>query len=92
MVQKYERLFVDEIDGLKLQLIPKRNNMYRFAKQEEYAKIPVDQWDESTFTIPRPEITEAPKMGALMSGLVGGIAGGIEITFSYPVEYIKTVM
>lgn len=27
-----------------------------------------------------------------MSGVVGGMAAGIEISFSYPFEYLKTVM
>ena len=32
------------------------------------------------------------KMGVLMSGLIGGIAGGIEISCNYPIHYIKTVI
>lgn len=27
-----------------------------------------------------------------MAGVAGGIASGIEISFSYPMEYLKTVM
>ena len=28
----------------------------------------------------------------LQSGIIGGIVGGVEITITYPIEYLKTVM
>ena len=32
------------------------------------------------------------EISPLLSGLIGGITGGIEITITYPTEYAKTVM
>jgi hypothetical protein len=38
---------------------------------------------------PKPE---AVAMGPLMSAMLGGITGAIEISCTYPTEYTKTVM
>lgn len=33
-----------------------------------------------------------PKVSPLMSAVIGGITGAIEISITYPTEYVKTVM
>lgn len=33
-----------------------------------------------------------PKVSPLMSALIGGITGAIEISITYPTEYVKTCM
>jgi len=35
---------------------------------------------------------EAKEISVLQSGLAGGIVGAIEISITYPTEYVKTVM
>jgi hypothetical protein len=37
-------------------------------------------------------VEKKKELSTLMSGVVGGMAAGIEISFSYPFEYLKTVM
>jgi hypothetical protein len=33
-----------------------------------------------------------PKVNPLLSFIIGGMVGGIEISCTYPTEYLKTVM
>ena len=36
--------------------------------------------------------TAAPQLSPLVSGLIGGVVGALEISCTYPTEYLKTVM
>ena len=36
--------------------------------------------------------TKKKEISVLQSGLAGGIVGAIEISITYPTEYVKTVM